>query len=123
MTPIALYPTTIHQSQMMAETGTRYTLDPWTSDTDRIKGESGQPDRVLVLADDVTLFVGQFGDLIASRPARSFDQTRNPTVTYELDRLISATGTIIDGTWGQTRRREPGDIVTTADDLRRASRQ
>ncbi len=118
MQPIALYPTTIHQSQRMAETGSHYTLDPWTSDTDRYHGETGESDRVLILAADVTLYLGQFRDLIAERRARSFDQTRNPTVTCELDRLISATGTILDRTWGHTRRHKPGEVVTTADDLR-----
>lgn len=121
MHPIALYPVTIHTAQMMSETGTRYCLDPWGADTDRYHGETGASDRVLILAADVTLYVGQFGDLIAERPTRSFDQTRNPTVTCELAHLISETGTIMDRTWGSTRRRQPGDIVTTVEDLRRAS--
>lgn len=114
MKPIALYPTTVHRAQMMSETGTRYTLLPWTTDTDRIKGESGEPDRVLVLADDVMLYVSVLDDLIADRPRRSGALVVGP---IELSNLITLQGTIIDATWGHTRVLTPGEDYTTAADL------
>lgn len=89
MKPIALYPTTAH-------------------------GESGDPDRVLILADDVTLYLGQYGDLIAERPTLSGQVVASPC---ELDRLVTEDGRIVDGAWGHTRKLKPGEEYTTADDI------
>ncbi len=115
--PIALYPTEIAQAWRMDETGPSYSLEPWGANTDRIKGESFAPDRVLILNNNVEVYRGALDDIVFQRPAQREDQTREATVTATAYELISRKGTIMDTLFGSTRPLQSGETPTPVTDL------
>ena len=102
---IALYPTTITRAYSMRErvAGDTYTFQPWGADTKDYQGFSGEPDRVLELAEGVEFGRDEDGML-------AFWLGDSIRFDYE---LIDRQGRIIDSRFGSTRKREPNEEVVS----------
>jgi hypothetical protein len=104
---IALYPVTITQANRMAETGTQYTPLQWGTNTREYQGEQGEPDRVLILADGVEIYRTIYDQIAFSLDGRVLLDTE----------IIDRNGRMLDASFGETRKREPGEPVADLTEL------
>lgn len=100
--PIALYPINVYQAERMSETGRRYSPIRWGSDTREYKGEQGDPDRVLILADGVTIY-----RTIYDQIGFALD---GETALLDTE-IVDQHGHILNAAFGTTRPRQDGEPV------------
>lgn len=121
MKPIALYPTTITHAWSIADTGTRYTIEPISFpvvgdliDKRDLDGFSEDPDRVLILREDAEVYLNKDDDIIVKIPEKAWGAVD----WLLLSEVVHGDGTVLYREFGTTRKLVSGEETTSPTDIR-----